>query len=482
MTMKRCLQLPRASSLLCALLCLCSSNALAQGEGEQKELVELTPTQIATNNQAVLMLSETPPRTKEAIKLVEAALLMQGRGDLLYLTLGRAYQLDGQCEMAAKQFDEAARAPGVKGVPEDFVARQLEQYREELEVCKGSLLITCEPEDLELAIDDTPLECGEVTMLEPGTYAVAVSNAYTNDALTLPVQISGGKQTTSQVKLGKARPEVDVVTTPPTQGGVEAPGESVIEQSASKLRWRVMPQFGYGLVDAVIEPSQDILDDGGLDYYLAGRSQAIWLGLVARVLWGDAKVGYGLNFEGSAGTGLVSTRTIEEDVTGSGGADDEEVLIYDGGLRFSLQGQVWLKEKFGLYVEGALRPAWFNKNDDDFGVYGGTLGGGVRGEFGAALGIPGLEVYAGLFAPLSGQLDATHDRDNSVTVLPVQAGLRVQPYKGLTLRVHFEGWAGEGIYYYDGDSTEFADLVDRNDDANVRAQQVMVWLGWTFDD
>lgn len=478
MNVKCCLHFVCASSLA-LIVSLFSLSAFAQGEEEGEALVELSKTQINTHNKAVEMLGETPPRTKEAIKLLEAALLMEQRANLLHLTLGRAFQLDGQCEMAGQQFEEAERTPGVKGVPEGFIASQLSQYRQELEACEGSLVIECEPADLKLEVDGASLVCGEAMVLEPGTYVVGVQNTYTGDEMTLPVQISGGEQTVSQIKFGKGRPAPQQEEGENAEGeGPSEAGPEVVEAPASRVRWRVAPMLGYGLVEGVIEPAEEVFAAGELDYYLAGRTHGVWVGLEARVLRGDERLRYGLNFEGSGMYGVVSTREVEDAL--AAGEDEDEVLLYSEGVRLALQGQVWLRDVFGLYVSGTVRPSIFNKRHDDFGVVGGTLGGGVRGEFGERIGVPSLELYAGMFAPLSGQLAPVHEYDSGVTVLPIEAGVRVQPHGGLTLRVHVEGWAGEGTYDPVLQGEASIDEEARQSAANVRAQQVMVSLGWTW--
>lgn len=182
----------------------------------QDETVQLTEEQINLNNRAVGLLEANPPMPKEAISLVQAAMVTGEKGDLLHLTLGRAYQLDNQCDKAIEEFDKALTAPGVEGLPEGFIEQQTATYREDLgTLCDGKLVIACEPDGIELSIKDRKLACGEPATFAPGTYEISARDPETEASVSTQVVVVGAETTETIVKLGSGKKdETTVVVTP----------------------------------------------------------------------------------------------------------------------------------------------------------------------------------------------------------------------------------------------------------------------------
>jgi hypothetical protein len=446
-------------ALVCASVMTIGSAAMAQGKPAP---VELSSTQIETNNQAVRLLSETPPQTKKAIKLVEAALLMEKRGDLLHLTLGRAYQLDGQCALAEEQFAAAELAPGVKGVPEDFVPGQLAEYRSELDACMGTLLIACEPDDLELVINDALLACDTQVSLEPGVYKIEVRNPGSGDTLELPVQIVGGQMTRSELKLGTK--ETAVVTPPPE------------EEDTSGTTWRVTPHLGFGLTVNVLEAldTPQGVSPGSLDF-VGDSSFLLGLGVEGRVLTGTHALRYGVGWD-------ARFEFWPGDDRGNYAPNDVTVRW---GAKLALHGQVWWSSRVGLYVGGAWRPRAFRVGvcdmsgdvcvDDqtprgeevDFFITSPAFGGGAKLELGDLIGLQGLELTAGWMQPLGGSPKNVVG-ERSVPVL--ELGVRAQVHQ-VSIGFGFEAWHGE---------SDAAGVVSQERAYNLRAQQGLLTVGWTL--
>lgn len=421
-------------AISCMLVFGVAVNASAQ---DKPAPIELSPTQIETNNRAVRLLSETPPKTKEAIKLVEAALLMENKGDLLYLTLGRAYQLDGQCKMAEEQFNAASSAPGVKGVPEEFVGEQLKTYRKELESCMGTLKVVCEPGDLDIRLEGSALVCGEETSLEPGSYTISARNIHSGDELAVPVEVVGGESKTTLVKLGKGKPDGGTVVTPPP---TEEPEPT--EPKASATHWRLAPYLGGGFSDNVLTQPGEFHGD---------RNIMLFGGVEGRVLSGTPSLKYGASFDLRGDLGVAATSEFEEeDVTATGG-------------KIGLAGQLWTQDVVGVYAGANLRPRTVSVKDtqdsteESFGSFGVGLGGGLRFDLGPLLGIAGLELYGGGFYALG--LDSIDSDGKSLPSF--EAGLRAQ-IEAFTVSLLFESWSTAADPYL------------------LRTQQGLVMVGWTF--
>ena len=212
------------SSAIAALVCLSwPLSAMAQ-----KETVQLTEEQINLNNRAVGLLEANPPKPKEAISLVQAAMVTGEKGDLLHLTLGRAYQLDKQCDKAIAEFETALSAPGVEGLPEGFIEQQTATYGKDLAtMCDGELVISCEPEGLELAIEDKSLTCGEAAKFAPGTYEIKARNPDTDASVSVQVVVVGTEKTETSIKLGGAVKKDDTVIVEPIDPLPDEPSTAI---------------------------------------------------------------------------------------------------------------------------------------------------------------------------------------------------------------------------------------------------------------
>ena len=232
-------------AIICAALCLLLAAPL---HAQDRPKVELTPDQIRINNQAVTLLKEDPPRAKEAIKLVQAALLMGQKADLLVLTLGRAYHMDGQCELASAQFDKVMTSPQVAGLPQAFVSVRLDKYRQEMrESCPGQLVISCSAPDIMLSMDSKKIPCNETLSLPAGTYALDAQRASTGAKISVEAKVSGMEITELKIDLGEpVTPSTDsdtaADTTPPDvtppddeRGGVTPPQETLLSRFSADI-------------------------------------------------------------------------------------------------------------------------------------------------------------------------------------------------------------------------------------------------------
>lgn len=164
--------------------------------------VDLNTEQRKLNNEAISALSSNPPKPEVAIQLMQAALLMGTKGNVLYLTLGRAYQLSGQCKDADSAYQQAWQAPRVEGVPQADVIERIERYREEMSTsCTGTLVIHCSNPNTDLIVDNKNVVCNEPFELMPGEYPV---KAYLGSSQTteLSVKIHSMEQTRIQIVLG----------------------------------------------------------------------------------------------------------------------------------------------------------------------------------------------------------------------------------------------------------------------------------------
>jgi hypothetical protein len=177
-------------------LSLGSVTALAQ------ETVELNPIQADLNNQAVQALQETPPDAHRAIQLLNAALVSGDEADILYLTLGRAHQLAGQCDEAIVNYVRVETAPGVTGLPRDQVRARLLLYRTEIEAtCPGTLIVNCSDSNTKLRIEGIPeAYCNTPLTASPKRYLVEAEL----DSMTTAIEVvvNGWKKTEITIGLG----------------------------------------------------------------------------------------------------------------------------------------------------------------------------------------------------------------------------------------------------------------------------------------
>ncbi len=164
--------------------------------------VDLNTEQTKLNNEAIAALSSSPPNPEVAIQLMQAALLMGTKGNVLFLTLGRAYQLNGQCKDADSAYQQAWQAPRVAGVPQADVIERIERYRAEMTTsCTGTLVIHCSNPSTDLIVDSKNVACNEPIEMKPGEYQV---KAYLGSSQTteLSVTIHSMEQTRIQIALG----------------------------------------------------------------------------------------------------------------------------------------------------------------------------------------------------------------------------------------------------------------------------------------
>lgn len=456
---------PLQARILALALTLTLTPALASAQ--KPAPVELAPNQIDINNQAIMLLDEDPPRIEEAIKLVEAALVLEPKADLLYLTLGRAYQLDGQCDRATEQFDLVESAPGVQGVPPEYVTARLEKYRGELTTkCDGSLIVTCDPENLELTLAGEPLACGAATSLPPGDYQITGRNPETSAEVKIPARITGMETTRAEITLLTPPP---AEPTEPIKDPIEpvepGPVEPVEPPVTSSLGWRVTPSLGVGSClasNALLDAQNGISATQATD---AGPCALV--GVDARVLSRADKLDFG------ASASLRGQRSWGRQAPG--------YTIETRGYNARFSGELWFSSLVGLYLGGAWRSLdadLFDACDDPDNpsscqvtvsdADGLSLGGGVRAELGPMLGVDGLELHAGYLRPLSGTGSSL---DEARLLLPLDLGLRAQ-FGGLTAALRYEAWFTQSIEDRPDRGGEFTH--------NHRFETAWFELGWTF--
>ena len=215
------------SALLSCLLCAGSAQ-LAHAQDAAPPTVQLTEEQITLNNRAVKRMAETPPKLEEAIRLTQAALVVGEKGDLLYLTLGRAFQLQGECARAEEEFARALEARRVEGLPQKYIRSQITLYRKELaERCEGTLMVQCEPQDLDLTLDGGALVCQQATPLAAGSYEVIATNPLTGSSVSVQAVIVGMQTTTTTIKLAGPTP---VATSAVPEAPADIAGEPELSQ------------------------------------------------------------------------------------------------------------------------------------------------------------------------------------------------------------------------------------------------------------
>ena len=163
-------------------------------EDAEDDQVALSAEQIELHQQAVRALDADSPEASEAISLLESALVVDEESSVLYMTLGRAYQLDGECRKALDAFDMAEEVPPTAGVEEEQVLARIFNYRSQIaEQCTGELTVECRDGSTELSSDAIDqLVCDEPVEVEPGRYQIEAS---LEGAVTLlSVDIRGGHQ------------------------------------------------------------------------------------------------------------------------------------------------------------------------------------------------------------------------------------------------------------------------------------------------
>lgn len=168
--------------------------------------IEFNEEQRRLNNKATNALGETPPDTDTAVRNIEAALAAGDAGNVLYLSLGRAHQKAGRCELAESAFTKARKAPPVAGVPNDAVTSRLDRYVGELSECFGTLRIACQsPEDTRLRVSGRDVNCDEAVRLDPAKHIVTARRKM--QRVDIPVDVEGGKEARVSVDLTSEGPE-----------------------------------------------------------------------------------------------------------------------------------------------------------------------------------------------------------------------------------------------------------------------------------
>ncbi len=167
-----------ATTLALITTTLPSTLTLAQESTGQQELphVEMSARQIELNNLASMALNQTPPDSKIAIDYLQQAIASGQAPDILYMSLGRAYQYEDQCQSAQDVFNLAERSPSLKSIPHDIVLKKIARFRKEsASLCSGTVEMVCKEMGVKF-YTTTPsgeriqLVCGERKKLRPGAY------------------------------------------------------------------------------------------------------------------------------------------------------------------------------------------------------------------------------------------------------------------------------------------------------------------------
>ncbi len=172
----------------------------ADEEAEDDE-VALSREQLELHQRAVAALGEEPARASEARRLLESALIVGDESNVLYMTLGRAHQLDGDCAEALEAFDQAEEAPLTAGIPEEQILARIHNYRAQIaEECEGFLVVECRDADTVLeSAEIEELHCDEEVELAPGRYQLEAS---LEGAVTLvSVEVRGGETAVVEIAL-----------------------------------------------------------------------------------------------------------------------------------------------------------------------------------------------------------------------------------------------------------------------------------------
>ncbi len=158
----------------CTLMML-SLPALAQ---QPHPSIELTPEQMQLNNEASTALNAYPPDTVTAIAKLNEALQLGPAADILYMSLGRAYQYEDQCASAEETFNLAIESPHIPQIPHDVILKKIERYRSEMgELCSGDVIFICQDLNAKFVVDGTTLVCNQTGSFKPGSYEVTVKRS-----------------------------------------------------------------------------------------------------------------------------------------------------------------------------------------------------------------------------------------------------------------------------------------------------------------
>lgn len=145
--------------------------ALAQGE-----FVEYTTAQRELNEKAAQASQEG--RHEDAVRMLRASLDI-GQLNFTYLNLGIVYAKWGKCNESQDAFDKALTAPKAESPSPDQVAELLGKAKLKLaEICDGTLVVRCTPQDLQLSFDgEEAVSCLEQPFsIAPGEHTVVATH------------------------------------------------------------------------------------------------------------------------------------------------------------------------------------------------------------------------------------------------------------------------------------------------------------------
>ncbi|MDX9722828.1 MAG: hypothetical protein RBU37_18915 [Myxococcota bacterium] len=153
------------AATLCACVALASTAAIAQ----EANFVEVSPTQLEYNTQAVEAL--TAGDSAQAVLLMRSALAL-GEANVLYLNLGRALAQSGACAEALQAYQQALDAPKLASPTPEEIASIVERYREELVDCPARLFLRCNAAEIVVSIDgrDASVCTTDAIELSPGEH------------------------------------------------------------------------------------------------------------------------------------------------------------------------------------------------------------------------------------------------------------------------------------------------------------------------
>lgn len=159
------------------------------------------PEQLELSNEAVTALNQYPPNAKLAIEKIDQALRLGPGTDLFYMTLGRAYQYEDQCQGANETFSLAEKAPSVEGIPHDVVMKKILRYKDEAaELCSGTLVLECSDLTVKFQTGEKEFLCNQPILLKPGNHDIKTTkNGQVVSTFSTPIK---GLQT-NKIVVGK---------------------------------------------------------------------------------------------------------------------------------------------------------------------------------------------------------------------------------------------------------------------------------------
>ncbi len=366
----------RSLLVLAALFCVSSTGSLLWSnvafaeedeEFDDVEEVELTDTQLELYNDAVVGMQESPEDADKSVSLINAALVAGPEANLLYVSLGRAYQLMGDCDSAFEAFETAVDKPGVEGIPEQQIRVRLRSYIDELEdECLSQLTVECADPQTELfaeGIDE--LICDTPAEAPPGSYRVEAEVEDMSTAVN--VTLRGGREATVEIGLdgrlrryNRALERADSRVERAVEDGESAHRRAEDERREREAREREAAAREDEVTDAAEE---EFVDMTGLHYQIVvnvpfggytiqSRDGALDIGLLVGGST-NAHVGYALNnaigFEGRLQLGY--SRGLPLAVKYLDDMRDNHEISYRS-FDFGLEARTWLEFfGLGLFVE-----------------------------------------------------------------------------------------------------------------------------------